>query len=118
MIRPINDYVVIDRPRSENVTRGGVLLPTQSGRKKPTEGVVIATGPGKVHPVSGQRLPMQCAVGDRVVFRQYDVQKAKEIPEACDETGKPYIFIRDDEVLMIIPNDCKYEPGRNEHLRD
>jgi chaperonin GroES len=101
MIKPMNDYVMIDRPRSEDMI-GNIHLPTMSGRKKPTEGVVIAIGPGRKNKKTGQREPMQCKVGDRVYFRQYDVEKAKGVPEAQDKNGKPYIFIRDEEIIAII----------------
>jgi chaperonin GroES len=102
MIRPINDYVVIDRPRSDDVTKGGVLLPTQSGRRKPTEGIVVAVGPGRKNKRTGQREAMQCKPGDRVWFRQYDVEKAKGVAEAADASGKPYVFIRDEDIVAVI----------------
>jgi chaperonin GroES len=99
MIRPHNDYVLIDRPKSDDVTEGGVFLPNISGRKKKTEGVVVAVGPGMKDPHTGIRTPMQVKVGDRVTFRQYDVIKDRNI---TDENGKPFIFIREPDLWAIL----------------
>lgn len=97
--RPILDWVCIDRFTTPNITKGGIHLPTQTGRKKSTEGIVLSIGKGKKNKKDGHREPMQCKPGDKVIFRQYDVEKVKEI---TDENGKPYIFVRDEEVVAII----------------
>lgn len=97
--RPINDWVCIDRFKTSDITPGGIHLPTESGRKKSTEGIVLAVGKGKKNKYTGEREPMQCKVGDKVYFRQYDVEKVKQI---TDENGKPYVFMRDEEVVAIL----------------
>lgn len=96
---PINDWVCIDRYKTPDVTEGGVHLPNISGRKKSTEGIVVAVGKGKKNKRDGHREPMQCKVGDKVHFRQYDVEKVKEV---TDINGKPYIFVKDEDVVAII----------------
>lgn len=75
-----------------------MLSPTV-GRKKSTEGIVLAVGQGKKNKYTGEREPMQCKVGDKVHFRHYDVEKVKQIKDA---NGKPYIFVRDEEVVAVI----------------
>ncbi len=38
----------------------------RQSKEKPTEGVVIAMGPGKTHPETGVAVDLPCAVGDKV----------------------------------------------------
>lgn len=97
--RPLNDWVCIDRFTTANITTGGIHLPTESGRKKSTEGIVVAIGRGRKNKRDGHREPMQVKVGDKVQFRQYDVEKVKQVTDA---NGKPYIFVRDEEIISVI----------------
>lgn len=41
------------------------VLSAQS-QEKPTEGEVLAMGPGKAHPETGVPIPLPCDVGDKV----------------------------------------------------
>lgn len=97
--RPINDWVCIDRFTTSDVTPGGIILSPTVGRVKSTEGIVVAIGKGKKNKYTGHREPMQCKVGDKVHFRKYDVEKVKQVTDA---TGKPYIFVRDEEIVAVI----------------
>ena len=52
---------------AEEETAGGVLL-TDDGQEKPTTGVVMAIGPGKVNEETGEVSEMKLKVGDKVSF--------------------------------------------------
>lgn len=97
--RPILDWVCIDRFTTANITPGGIHLPTETGRKKSTEGIVVAVGLGRKNKKDGHREPLQCKVGDKVHFRQYDVEKVKQV---TDVNGKPYIFVKDEDIVALI----------------
>ena len=43
--RPLHDRVVVTRIDAENKTAGGIIIP-DTAKEKPTEGEVIAVGPG------------------------------------------------------------------------
>ena len=43
--RPLHDRVVVIRIDAENKTAGGIIIP-DTAKGKPTEGEVIAVGPG------------------------------------------------------------------------
>lgn len=66
---PTEDRVVIKPDDAEEVTEGGILLPSQA-REKPLQGTVIAVGPGKLLP-DGRRGDMPVVVGDLVRFGRY-----------------------------------------------
>lgn len=68
-IRPLHDKVVVRRKEEETTTAGGIVLPG-SAQEKPSEGEVIAVGPGTLTE-SGSVRPLDVNVGDNVVFGQY-----------------------------------------------
>jgi len=67
-ITPLEDRVVV-RPDEETETmRGGLYIP-DTAKEKPTQGEVIAVGPGRMQ--KGNRVPMEVAVGDKVLYGKY-----------------------------------------------
>ena len=68
-LRPLGDRVVVEPVEREERTPGGIVLP-DTAREKPQEGNVIAVGPGRLLD-SGERVPLEVKVGDRVIFSRY-----------------------------------------------
>ena len=67
--RPLHDRVVVRRLEEETLTAGGIVLP-DSATEKPSQGEVLAVGPGKVLDNGEVRAP-DVSVGDKVLFGQY-----------------------------------------------
>lgn len=68
-IRPLQDRVIVKRKEEETKTAGGIVLPG-SAAEKPSQGEVVAVGPGRVLE-NGQVRPLDIKVGDVVVFGKY-----------------------------------------------
>jgi chaperonin GroES len=68
-IRPLHDRVVVRRVDEETKTAGGIVLPGKAA-EKPSQGEVLAVGPGKIMD-NGEKRPMGVKVGDKVLFGQY-----------------------------------------------
>jgi len=68
-IRPLHDRVVVRRLEEEAKTAGGIVLP-DSAAEKPSQGEVLAVGPGKTLD-NGEVRALDVKVGDKVVFGQY-----------------------------------------------
>ena len=51
----VSNLLLVKLKDTLTATGGGILLPDQS-QEKPTEGLVLAAGPGRVHPHTGVRL--------------------------------------------------------------
>jgi hypothetical protein len=49
-ITAVNNVVIVKVKDTLTATAGGILLPDQS-KQRPTEGLVVAAGPGKIHPI-------------------------------------------------------------------
>ena len=68
-IRPLHDRVVVRRVEEETKTAGGIVLP-DSAAEKPSQGEVLAAGPGKIQD-NGDVRPLDVKKGDKVLFGQY-----------------------------------------------
>jgi chaperonin GroES len=68
-IRPLHDRVVVRRLEEETKTAGGIVLP-DSAAEKPSQGEVLAVGPGKALDNGDVRAP-DVKKGDKVLFGQY-----------------------------------------------
>jgi chaperonin GroES len=68
-ITPSEDRVVI-RPTDEAESmRGGLYIP-DTAKEKPTQGEIIAVGPGRVND-DGKHIPTGFKVGDTVIYGKY-----------------------------------------------
>ncbi len=67
--RPLHDRVLIRRIEAETKTAGGLIIP-DTAKEKPTEGEVLAVGPG-ARDESGRLQPLDVKVGDRVLFGKW-----------------------------------------------
>jgi chaperonin GroES len=90
---PLGDRLVVQREASEERTAGGILLP-DSAKDKPTRGVIIATGDGRVLD-NGTRAPLQVKAGDKVLFTSY-------AGEQIDVDGEEYLLMNESEVLAVL----------------
>jgi chaperonin GroES len=86
-IQPLEDRVVI-LPADEADTRYGPLYIPDTAKEKPTQGEVIAVGPGRIE--KGARVPMELKVGDQVIYGKY--------------SGTPFQS-GDDELIIIKATD-------------
>lgn len=68
-IRPLHDRVVIRRVEEETKSAGGIVLPG-SATEKPSQGEILAVGPGRVTE-NGETRPLDVKAGDKVIFGQY-----------------------------------------------
>ena len=64
-LRPLHDKVLVKRTEEEETTAGGIVLPG-SAAEKPSQGEVIAVGPGK-HTITGEFIKTISSVG-RIIF--------------------------------------------------
>jgi chaperonin GroES len=67
-IQPLEDRVVVIPDDEGETMRGGLYIP-DTAKEKPTQGEVLAVGPGRVE--KGTRVPMEVKVGDKVLYGKY-----------------------------------------------
>ena len=67
--KPLHDRVLVRRIPSDEKTKGGLIIP-DSAKEKPSEGEVIACGPG-ARKDSGELIEMAVKAGDRILFGKW-----------------------------------------------
>ena len=73
--RPLHDRVVVKRLDGEEKTKGGIIIP-DSAKEKPSEGEVIAVGPG-ARDDSGKVVALDVKKGDRILFGKWSGTEVK-----------------------------------------
>jgi chaperonin GroES len=92
MIKPLQDRVLLSRVEAEKKTASGIIL-TDAAKEKPSMGVVVAVGPGKMD--DGKLTPAPVEVGQTVIFKQYATTEVKF-------ESKEYLLIESKDILAII----------------
>jgi len=90
MLRPLGDRIIVKNTGAQETTRGGIVLP-DSAQEKPTQGEVVAVGPGRTLD-NGQTAPIEVQAGDKIVYQKYGGTEVKV-------DGEEYIILRQDDVL-------------------
>ena len=91
--RPLHDRVVIRRVDAEEKTVGGIIIP-DTAKEKPSQGEVIAVGPGG-RDESGKLIPIDVAVGDRVLFGKWSGTEVKI-------DGVEYLIMKESDIMGIL----------------
>ena len=92
-MKPLNDRVLVKRLESEEKTAGGLFIP-DAAKEKPSQGEVIACGPGKLND-KGERVAMEVKPGDIVLFAKYAGTEIKV-------NGADHIIMREEDILAIL----------------
>ena len=92
-IRPLHDRVVVRRLEEETKSAGGIVLPG-SAAEKPSQGEVLAVGPGKKLD-NGTVQTFDLQAGDKVLFGQYAGSTVKI-------DGEELLVMSESEVFGVI----------------
>ena len=93
-LTPLGDRLIVEPLEEEQMTAGGIVLP-DTALEKPQRGQVVAAGPGARNSETGERIPLDVAEGDQVVFSKYGGTEIRI--EATD-----YLILRESDVLAKV----------------
>ena len=65
MLKPLHDYVVLEKCKEEVKTKSGIILTTGEAKDAPSMGVVVAVGPGKME--DGKLVPIGLEKDEKVI---------------------------------------------------
>jgi chaperonin GroES len=91
--RPLHDRVVVTRIDAQAKTAGGIIIP-DTVKEKPTEGEVIAVGPGG-RDESGKLIPIDLKEGDKVLFGKWSGTEVKI-------DGVEYLIMKESDIMGVI----------------
>ena len=93
MLRPLQDRVLIRRVEPEAKTAGGIFIP-DTAQEKPTEGEVVAVGPG-VRDEHGKLHPLDVRGGDRVLFGKWSGTEVKL-------DGEELLIMKESDIMGVL----------------
>jgi chaperonin GroES len=69
-LKPLGDRLIVKPVEEEETTASGIVLP-DTAKEKPQKGKVIAVGDGKWDEDGENRIPLDVAEGDEVLYSKY-----------------------------------------------
>jgi chaperonin GroES len=93
-LTPLGDRLIVEPLEEEQTTVGGIVLP-DTALEKPQRGSVVAVGPGARNSETGERIPMDIAEGDTVVFSKYGGTEIRI-------EGTDFLILRESDVLAKV----------------
>jgi chaperonin GroES len=93
-IKPLEDRILVQPLDAEQTTASGLVIP-DTAKEKPQEGKVLAVGPGRFDDEGENRIPLDIAEGDTVIYSKYGGTEVKY-------NGQDYLILSARDVLAII----------------
>ena len=93
-LKPLGDRLIVRAIEEEETTASGLVLP-DTAKEKPQKGKVIAVGDGKYDEDGENRIPLDVAEGDEVLYSKYG---------GTDITvdGEELLVLRESDVLAKV----------------
>ena len=91
-LKPLADRLVVKPLEEEETTPSGLVLP-ETAKEKPQKGEVLAAGPG-ARDDQGNRIALDVAVGDQVLFAKYAGTEIKL-------DGEKLLILRESDILAL-----------------
>ena len=91
--RPLHDRVVVERIDADAKSAGGILIP-DSAQEKPSQGEIVAVGPGG-RDDAGKLIPIDLKKGDRVVFGKWSGTEVKI-------DGQDLLIMKESDVMGVL----------------
>jgi len=91
--RPLHDRVVVKRIDAEEKSKGGIIIP-DTAKEKPSQGEVIAVGPGG-RDENGKIITPDVKAGDRVLFGKWSGTEVKL-------DGEELLIMKESDIMGVI----------------
>jgi chaperonin GroES len=91
--RPLHDRVVIRRLEAEEKSKGGIIIP-DTVKEKPSEGEVVAVGPG-ARDERGRIVALELKAGERVLFGKWSGTEVKI-------DGQDLLIMKESDIMGVL----------------
>ncbi len=92
-LRPLHDRVLVRRIEGDEKTSGGIIIP-DTAQEKPSEGEVIAVGPGARNE-TGEVTAMDVVAGNRILFGKWSGTEVKI-------DGEELLIMKESDIMGVI----------------
>ncbi|MDX8153861.1 co-chaperone GroES [Patulibacter brassicae] len=93
-LKPLGDRLIVRAIEEEQTTASGLVLP-DTAKEKPQRGEVLAAGDGRWDDEGENRIPLDVAVGDVVLYSKYGGTEIKL-------DGEDLLVLRESDVLAKV----------------
>ena len=93
--QPLHDRVVVRRIDAEEKSKGGIIIP-DNAKEKPSEGMVVAVGPG-ARDDSGKIIVPDVKAGDRILFGKWS-----PAPMVKLDAGDELLIMKESDIMGVI----------------
>ena len=93
MLKPLQDYVVLEKLKEEEKTESGIILTTGKAKDEPGRGIVLAVGPGRKE--DGKVIPVELTEGQNVIYKKYSGTEV-----TVDK--KEYLLIKEADIIAVV----------------
>ena len=91
--KPLHDRVVVKRIDTDEKSAGGIIIP-DTAKEKPSEGEVLAVGPGEITE-DGKTRPMNVKTGDKILFGKWSGTEVKL-------DGHDLLIMKESDIMGIL----------------
>ena len=91
--RPLHDRVVVRRIEEDERSAGGIIIP-DTAKEKPSQGEVIAVGPGS-RDDKGKVTPLDVKAGDQIIFGKWSGTEVKI-------DGEELLIMKESDILGVM----------------
>ncbi len=92
MLKPLGARALVKPLDAEEKSSGGIILP-EAAQERPREGEIVAVGPGALND-EGERMAMDVAVGDIVIYSSYGGTELKV-------DGEDYLLVNESDIIAV-----------------
>ena len=93
-LKPLGDRLIVRAVEEEETTASGLVLP-DTAKEKPQKGEVLAVGDGARNETTGERVALDVAEGDTVLYSKYGGTEVKV-------DGEDLLVLRESDVLAKV----------------
>jgi chaperonin GroES len=96
--RPLHDRVLVRRLEEDERSAGGIIIP-DTAKEKPSQGEVIAVGPGG-RDDKGKVTPLDVKAGDHIIFGKWSGTEVRI-------DGEELLIMKESDIMGVIEGGAK-----------
>lgn len=91
-VQPMSNWVLVEYTEEQTTEKGDIVL-SEVAKRNQYKGRVIAVGPGRYSPITGELIPTTVKEGDIVYFNPF-------VPDEVKVEGVKCLILREDDIQL------------------
>jgi co-chaperonin GroES (HSP10) len=106
---PNNDRVLVKVDPLKDEVRGGVIVMANTSAQTIRTGTILSVGKGRVSKESGEHLPMELKVGDKIGFLRWHLEhkNGKQLTSTLSTLDEEVGILKEYDVLFVIEGEVR-----------